>query len=175
MGPFQPDGLCQDRQVQGMQHLGQAWSDPVGTLRVELTEREAQTAVVADRQQRARLGAIVGGLAAAGLEQLGHLIGGEGAAEHLATKRKAVLQGAQLQGHWIGGGRPQPALETINSLDFSLKLYEVKYFSSLLNQQMQVSNIGTSSSAFYYINLLQAAQDNLLQGEGSISSCDFRI
>jgi hypothetical protein len=31
-----------------------------------------------------------------------------------------VLQGAQLQGHWIGGGRPQPALETINSLGFGL-------------------------------------------------------
>lgn len=60
---------------------------PLGTLREELTEGEAQTAGIADRQQLARLGPVVGGLAAAGLEQLGQLIGPKGAAEHLATQR----------------------------------------------------------------------------------------
>jgi hypothetical protein len=56
----------------------------------------------------------VGGLAAAGLEQLGNLIGAEGAAEHLATELKTLAQCAQLQGHRIAWRRSQPALESID-------------------------------------------------------------
>jgi hypothetical protein len=56
----------------------------------------------------------VGGLAAAGLEQLGYFIGGEGAAEHLSAELKTLAQGAQLQGHRIAWRRSQPALEPID-------------------------------------------------------------
>jgi hypothetical protein len=113
MGPLQPGRFGQGRQVQGLQHLGQAWGHSIGTLRVELTEGKAQTAVVADRQQRPSLGPVVGGLAAAGLEQLGNLIGAEGAAERLAAELKTLAQGAQLQGHRITWRRSQPAIEAI--------------------------------------------------------------
>ena len=115
MGPLQPGRLGKCWKTQRLQHLGQTRCHPIGSLRVELTEGEAQPAVVADRQQGARLGAIVGGLAAAGLEQFCYLIGPKGAAEHLATQGKALLQRAQLQGHGVAGGRPQPGLQAINS------------------------------------------------------------
>jgi hypothetical protein len=63
-GPLQPGCFGQGRQVQGLQHLGQTWGHSVGTHIIELTEGKAQPAVVADRQQRPSLGAVVGALAA---------------------------------------------------------------------------------------------------------------
>jgi hypothetical protein len=49
-------------------------------------------------------------------------------------------------------------------MNFSIKLFEVMNFSSLLNQPVEVTNVGTSSPVFYYVNLNQAPKDNLLQG-----------
>ena len=64
MGPLQPGRLGKRRKTQRLQHLSQTRCHPIGTIRVELIEGEAQPAVVADRLQRARLGAVVGGGAA---------------------------------------------------------------------------------------------------------------
>ena len=52
-----------------------------------------------------------------------------------------------------------------NMMNFSIKLFEVMNFSSLLNQPVEVTNVGTSSPVFYYVNLNQAPKDNLLQGK----------
>jgi hypothetical protein len=52
-----------------------------------------------------------------------------------------------------------------NTLSFSLKVFEFQHFSSVLNQNVEVTQVGASSPVFYYVNLNQATKDNLLQGK----------
>lgn len=62
------------------------------TLRVELAERKAQAPVLTDREQRAGLGAVVGRLPAAGLEQIRDLIGADRSPELLPTQFEPLHQ-----------------------------------------------------------------------------------
>ena len=52
-----------------------------------------------------------------------------------------------------------------NPISFGLKLFEVPNFSSVLNQPVEITDVGASSPVFYYVNLFQAAEDSLLQGK----------
>ena len=51
MGPLQPAGLSQVGDLQGLQHLGQAADDAVGTIGVELPEGEAPFPLIEDAQR----------------------------------------------------------------------------------------------------------------------------
>jgi hypothetical protein len=43
-------------------------------------------------------------------------------------------------------------------------------FSSTLNKPVNVTDVGTASPVYYYVNLAQAAKDSLLQGNHTLPS-----
>jgi hypothetical protein len=112
MGPLQPAGLSQVGDLQGLQHLGQAADDAVGTIGVELPEGEAPFPLIEDAQQGAGL-EVNELLATAGRQQLVHLGRADGVGQQLVAEGKAAAERFEFELGGIGGGFPKPFGERV--------------------------------------------------------------